>query len=102
MQLFAFVRPGESLHELANFETFGGACLLLFQCLTGDGWYGIMLDAMHGECEPSAPTDCSSWAALPYFVSFTLIGSFVFLNLVLAAVLERLSPRPPHDPLTTP
>ena len=58
MQLFTFVKRGESLNEFANFEAFGPACLLLFQCLAGDGWYALMLDAMvdeeHGCTPPPA------------------------------------------------
>ena len=94
MQLFTFVAPGESLNEFANFRSFGGACILLFQCLTGDGWYAIMLDTANDRsqgCDPSAvPTGCGNpWLGIPYFLSFTVIGSFVFLNLVVAVVLEK-------------
>ena len=47
-----------------------------------------MVDEAHG-CDPHArPTDCGSPLALPYFLSFMVLGSFVFLNLVLAVVLE--------------
>ena len=96
MQLFTFVRHGEALNDFANFRTFGSTFLLLFQVLTGDGWHAIMLDTMvdeaHG-CDPQpadgSPSDCGSWLALPYFISFTLVGAFVLLNLALAVVLEE-------------
>ena len=32
-----------------------------------------------------------SWVAIPYFISFQVIGSFVFLNLVVAVILENYS-----------
>ena len=43
-------------------------------------------------CDPDkVPTDCGSVAAIPYFVSFTLIGAFILLNLVVAVILENFS-----------
>ena len=36
----------EFLNDDRNFDTFGNACLLLFQCLTGDGWAALMDDCM--------------------------------------------------------
>ena len=67
--------------------------LLLFQVLTGDDWSAVMRDAAidrdHG-CDPDAvPSDCGTPLAIPFFVSFTLVGAFIFLNLVVAVVLER-------------
>ena len=66
--------------------------LLLFQVLTGDAWSGLMaetmLDEASGKCE--GPT-CGSLVAVPYFISFQIIGSFVFLNLVVAVILENFS-----------
>ena len=93
MQLFPFVKHGEALNDSANFESFGSAMLLLFQVLTGDDWSAVMRDAAidrdHG-CDPDAvPSDCGTPLAIPFFVSFTLVGAFIFLNLVVAVVLER-------------
>lgn len=31
---------------------------------------------------------CGSWAAFPFFISFTLLVTFVFLNLFVAVILE--------------
>jgi Ion transport protein len=92
MQLFPFVKRGKSLNEYSNFESYGRAMLLLFQVLTGDDWYMIMRDAAidydHG-CNPDAvPSDCGTALAIPFFVSFVLIGAFIFLNLIVAVVLE--------------
>ena len=92
MQLFPFVKRGKSLNEYSNFESYGRAMLLLFQVLTGDDWYMIMRDAAidydHG-CNPDAvPPDCGTALAIPFFVSFVLIGAFIFLNLIVAVVLE--------------
>jgi hypothetical protein len=98
MNLFTYVLHGDALNEHNNFETFAGSMLLLFQCLTGDGWAAIMDDAMVNEargCDPSpddgSPSDCGSPLALPFFISFMVIGSFVFLNLVVAVILDNFT-----------
>ena len=65
-QLFAFVEHGEGLNESRNFESFGAAALLLLQSLSADGWSDIMDDCME------------SPLALPYFVSFMMLGFFIF------------------------
>ena len=47
------------------------------------------IDEEHG-CDPEAG-DCGSPLAIPYFVSFLLLGNFVMLNLVVAVILENFS-----------
>ena len=103
MNLFTYVMySGGELSEDRNFETFGNAMLLLFQCLTGDGWSALMDDLLINEergCDPSiTPTDCGSPLATPFFISFTVIGSFVFLNLVVAVILENFTALGSIDP----
>ena len=85
---------GEALNDFANFDIFGNACLLLFQCLTNDAWSGLMADAMieahTGKCS-DAEGNCGSWMAIPYFISFQVLGSFVLLNLIVAIILESFT-----------
>ena len=38
-----------------------------------------------------AEGNCGSSLAIPYFISFQIIGSFVFLNLVVAIILENFT-----------
>ena len=76
--------------------------LLLSQCLTGDNWSGMMADAMiteeSGGCSMSAG-DCGSAAiAIPYFLSFQVSTTFIFLNLVVAVILENFSSLSAQDP----
>jgi hypothetical protein len=88
---------GDFITKNANFRTFSQACLLLFRCVTGESWNGIMHDAMITEeqnpnrCSNEAGTCGSPIPALVYFIFFTLIGSFVMLNLVIAVILENFS-----------
>jgi len=95
VQLFTFVMEGESLNSQRNFLNFGSAYLLLVQCLTGDNWSGLMHDAMvrpERGCDPDAvPTDCGNPLALPYFISYMVVGAFVLLNLVVAVILENFT-----------
>ena len=86
---------GGDLDEDRNFESFGNAMLTLFQCLTGDGWSAVMndlrVDEMRG-CDPTlVPSNCGTPLALPYFISWTIVGTFVFLNLIVAVILEHFT-----------
>ncbi|KOO27372.1 sodium channel protein type 2 subunit alpha [Chrysochromulina tobinii] len=98
INVFTYVRRGETINEHRNFETLGNAFITLFQCLTGDGWSSIMDDAMINEergCDPKpldgSPSDCGSPLALPYFVSFVIVGNFIFLNLVVAVIIDNFT-----------
>jgi hypothetical protein len=77
-----------------NLNTFNSAFLVLFQCMTGDDWSSIMADAMQNEesgtCTQAAG-DCGSTVAVPYFISFQVLSSFIFLNLVVAVIIENFS-----------
>ena len=45
------------------------------------------------QCSPPAdPGNCGSWLGLFYFISFQVLGGFVFLNLVVAVILAELNP----------
>ncbi len=102
-QLFTFLayrtqEAGGALHgginNMRNFETFGSSFLLLFQCLTGDGWSTIMADSMIDELTgicSEAEGNCGSVAAVPFFITFQIIGCFVFVNLIVAVILENFA-----------
>jgi len=53
-----------------------------------------MTDAMvqeeSGRCSEHMGT-CGSMSAIPFFISFMLLGAFIFLNLVVAVILENFS-----------
>ena len=94
VNLFTYVVPQENITDQRNFITLGNAMLLLFQCLTGDNWSGLMADALvsdeSGLCSNELG-NCGLSAAIPYFIAFQLLGGFVFLNLVVAVILENFS-----------
>jgi len=93
VQLFTFVQHGEEgLTDERNFGTFGNSCLLLFQCLTGDEWSQIMVACTISPVGCSAEKrDCGSILAIPYFLSFQLLGMFILLSMLLAVMLESFT-----------
>uniref|UniRef100_A0A7S3C4M4 Sodium channel protein n=1 Tax=Haptolina ericina TaxID=156174 RepID=A0A7S3C4M4_9EUKA len=94
VQLFSYTVRQLNVNRDRNFETLGHAFLTLFQCLTGDGWSSIMMDLMvtegSGVCSVEQG-NCGGIISVPYFISFGLIGTFVFLNLIVAVILENFS-----------
>ena len=97
VNLFTFVSHHGvqgGITSFRNFDTFNSAFLVLFQCMTGDDWSSIMADAMQheesGTCTQAAG-DCGSTAAVPYFISFQVLSSFIFLNLVVAVIIENFA-----------
>ena len=94
VQLFTFLAHGDVIDDERNFHSIGPAMLLLFQCLTGDGWSTYMGDAgvteASGNCSEEEG-NCGSAAAIPFFISFQLVGCFIFLNLFVAVILENFT-----------
>jgi hypothetical protein len=80
--------------------------MLQIRCATGERWNEIMYElAVHEDCNPNSAYDpqmcgysnfvgcipldgCGSSAAYAYFYSFTLLVSFILLNIFIAVVLE--------------
>ena len=112
VQLFAHVKRGRtpfpdgggSVDSHTNFASMGAALLTLARCITGEAWPALMHElADDSDCNPNFATDlaaggpvlpaadvdgCGTPIAYLYFVSFTLIVGFVFMNLFVVAVLE--------------
>ena len=96
-QLFTFLVQQTHINAHRNFQTAGSSALVLFQCMTGDGWSLLMRDAMvhqdSGDCS-DADGNCGSLVAIPYFVSFQILTTFVFLSLIVAVILENFTGLP--------
>ena len=93
MQLFGRVHHGVYITDQANFCTLPTALLTLFRCATGEDWNGIMRDAMAAESDgggcSEANGDCgSAWAAVPFFVSYQILGEFLVLKMAIALINE--------------
>lgn len=72
--------PLGSMTSLINFTTFPHSLLVMFKMLTGENWNFIMHDCM-----------VVTWLAVPFFVTFVVLGQFVLLNLVIAIIIEAFS-----------
>ena len=91
MELFSGVMWGRYLSAEANFCSFTSAMLTMFRCATGEDWNGIMHDAMvtpDRGCDPSSH-NCGTWLAIPYFVTYTILTSFVVLKMLIALIIEN-------------
>jgi hypothetical protein len=92
MHMFGRVVRGEFLNAHANFETFPQSLLAVFRMVTGESWNGLMHDCStttncnsHEDC---AMNCCGSAAQAPiYFVSFQLLGQYIFMNMFIAVML---------------
>ena len=104
VNLFTFLATQDRINEMCNFEHLGSAGLLLFQCLTMDGWSELMADAMvqeeSGRCSDAEGT-CGGLVAIPYFISFQVIASMIILNLVIAVILDHFSSLGSRDGLVS-
>jgi len=110
MQLFATVAFYEEYSPKANFQSVQDGILVLLRCSTGEAWNSIMHALVRdGEnCDPNPTYDisvcgfegsdprtcvpingCGNSLAIPFFMLFTLIVSYVMVNLVIAVILDN-------------
>jgi hypothetical protein len=92
MSLFGQLARGEFITEDAHFCDFGHALYTMFRCSTGEDWNGIMHEAMqtpaNGACSYEAG-DCGSWLAIPFFLSYVVLTTYVVLKMLIALILEN-------------
>ncbi|CAF3915628.1 unnamed protein product [Rotaria sp. Silwood2] len=79
-----------------NFQTFFNSLLVLFRSATGEAWQEIMY-----ACGPSAKPkcddrsrsfkneNCGNYFAIPYFLSFYILCSFLIINLFVAVIMDN-------------
>eukprot|EP01062_Namystynia_karyoxenos_P062593 TRINITY_DN5548_c0_g4_i1.p1 TRINITY_DN5548_c0_g4~~TRINITY_DN5548_c0_g4_i1.p1 ORF type:complete len:2708 (+),score=590.19 TRINITY_DN5548_c0_g4_i1:544-8124(+) len=94
MSFFAHIRHQLHLNSSANFRSFTSSLSIVFRMITLDDWNRVMRDVA------IRPPDCtftdtwddcgSRWVYL-YFFSFSVIASYIFLNLVIAVILDNFS-----------
>jgi hypothetical protein len=110
VQFFAKSAFVESYNVHANFRTFGTAIVTLLRLCTGEAWGNFMYDIADSiqDCRDDPDYDasmcgfndgpgcvpldgCGTSIAFPYFISFTLLVGFVYLNLFIGYILEGFS-----------
>ncbi|KAL4124998.1 hypothetical protein PRIC2_008589 [Phytophthora ramorum] len=77
VQLFAKLKFGELITSTANFQSLLGAMTTLIRCATGES---------DVNCIPL--NGCGSPVAFVYLYSFTLLVTFILLNIFIAVILE--------------
>nr|XP_033321554.1 muscle calcium channel subunit alpha-1 isoform X2 [Megalopta genalis] len=100
MQVFGKIAIDDetSINRNNNFQSFPQAVLVLFRSATGEAWQEIMMDcsAQPGKvkCDPNSDeagnlSGCGSDIAIPYFISFYVLCSFLIINLFVAVIMDN-------------
>ncbi|CAL1275564.1 unnamed protein product [Larinioides sclopetarius] len=97
MQVFGKIAldPETEIHRNNNFQTFPQAVLVLFRSATGEAWQEIMMACVSDpkvKCDPrsdDANKPCGTDIAIPYFVSFYILCSFLIINLFVAVIMDN-------------
>lgn len=103
MQVFGKIALNDdegSITRNNNFQTFFQAILVLFRSATGEAWQEIMMDCTSkAKCDERSEdwsnrtgTDipsCGSTLAIPYFISFYILCSFLIINLFVAVIMDN-------------
>ncbi|GEM06733.1 calcium channel subunit Cch1 [Rhodotorula toruloides] len=94
LELFGLTRWETKETHNANYYTFWSTLVLLILQSTGEGWNAFMHD--YTVDWPSSPsyllTDCGSpgWAYV-LFITWNVLSMYLFVNLILAAVVDGFS-----------
>ncbi|KAG4062064.1 Sodium channel protein type 4 subunit alpha B [Phytophthora cactorum] len=110
VQMFAKVGLGDNIDMHANFQSFGRGFLFMIRAATGESWDDCMHDFASSPegCVDDPPYDpsmcgfsdsvdciplngCGNPIAYVFFCSFTLLGTYVMLNVTVAVILESFS-----------
>eukprot|EP01063_Lacrimia_lanifica_P024399 TRINITY_DN32319_c0_g1_i1.p1 TRINITY_DN32319_c0_g1~~TRINITY_DN32319_c0_g1_i1.p1 ORF type:complete len:1775 (+),score=628.16 TRINITY_DN32319_c0_g1_i1:139-5463(+) len=94
--MFGNLRNAAHINNDANFRSTAGAMGHMFRVLTLDNWHYLLRDAM-GEGAVCTQVggdewidDCgSSRVALAFYLSFYVFGVYIFINLILAVILDN-------------
>ncbi|GMF38757.1 unnamed protein product [Phytophthora fragariaefolia] len=110
VQIFAKVALSDNIDSHANFQDFGKGFLFLLRAATGEAWNSCMHDLASNTpgCVEDPPYDatmcgfnnyngcrklngCGNPIAYGFFCTFTLLVTYVMLNLTIAIILEGFS-----------
>ncbi|XP_072945832.1 muscle calcium channel subunit alpha-1-like [Epargyreus clarus] len=106
MQLFGKMSLfGEVITRNNNFRTFTGALMVLFRSATGEAWQDIMMAlapvqnydsptekklCIQSDLVENAPEEeCGTVLAYFYFISFSLLCTFLIINLFVAVIMDN-------------
>jgi len=79
---------GEWINRPDNFDDVSQAMLTLFTAATTEGWIDIMWAGLDSTSINVMPKKDASIGMLPYFLTFMMLGSCIFLNLFVGVVVD--------------
>lgn len=80
------------VNDEQNFSTFYNSFALVVQCITGENYDLIMYDyAGSPDCQGSSDVCGSPVFATIFFVSYTVLGQLMILNMFVAVILENFT-----------
>ena len=98
VQYFDGVKYGLYVNKKANFERFANSFLVLFHCMTQEGWRNIMNDLKRTlpRCTiidgVDGTNDCGDpWGAMVFFTSYIALCGYIFTNVFVAAILDYIT-----------
>jgi len=87
--LFGTIESGDVVNGTFNFKNAANSFVTLFLCSTGENWYMYMFDTISpAECTAGTQS-CGTPAAYPFWISFTVICQYIFLNLFILVILQQ-------------
>ncbi|CAD5115428.1 DgyrCDS4403 [Dimorphilus gyrociliatus] len=97
MQVFGKValKSDTAINRNNHFQTFPQAVMVLFRSATGEAWQEIMIscsnrpDVLCDEHSDTANELCGNDFAIPYFISFYILCSFLIINLFVAVIMDN-------------
>jgi hypothetical protein len=86
---FRKITRGDSINEIMNFSDFDHAMVMLFRISTGEDWNRIMFDTMNYDQDCVPNETCGSIMAVPFFLLFILICTYIMLNLFILVIIQQ-------------
>jgi len=101
--LFGTIERGTQINDNFNFKNAANSFVTLFVCSTGENWYIYMFDTIDPDECTSGTTSCGTRkifyqrifinpflaAAYPFWISYTVICQYIFLNLFILVILQQ-------------
>ncbi|CAF0765433.1 unnamed protein product [Adineta ricciae] len=98
MQMFGKIALDDdtAINMNNNFQTFFNSLLVLFRSSTGEAWQEIMYGcgpSANPKCDSRSRSvkneNCGSYFAIPFFLSFYILCSFLIINLFVAVIMDN-------------
>ena len=82
----------QAMDPQSNFNTFYNSVSILFTSITGEQWDVIMTDCMGNPgCSGGLDKCGNPFIAVAFWVTFTILGQYFFLNMFIAVLLDNFN-----------